>query len=203
LANITTIFFDVGGVLLTDGWNHISRKHAAEHFNLDFEELEHKHEPLAGALDSGQISINEYIDQTVFFKNRSFSKSDFFQFMKDQSLPMNDSLALAAALAAQNKYFMGTINNESIELGQFRIEKFKLANSFKIFCTSGFMGTKKPEALIFERALKITQKKATETVFIDDRQENLVAPKKLQMHTIHFENVPQVKAELAALGIMV
>ena len=193
MANITTIFFDVGGVLLTDGWGHISRKQAAEKFDLDFDEFEHKHAPLADALDTGQISINEYINQTVFFKDRSFSKSDFYQFMKDQSLPMNDSLALAAVLAAQNKYFMGTINNESIELGLFRIDKFKLADSFKVFCTSGFIGAKKPQALIFERALQITQKTAVETVFIDDRQDNLVAPKKLQMNTIHFESVEQVK----------
>lgn len=203
MANITTIFFDVGGVLLTDGWGHISRKQAAEKFDLDFDEFEHKHAPLADALDTGQISINEYINQTVFFKDRSFSKSDFYQFMKDQSLPMNDSLALAEALAAQNKFFMGTINNESIELGLFRIDKFKLADSFKVFCTSGFIGAKKPQALIFERALQITQKSAAETVFIDDRQDNLVAPKKLQMNTIHFENVEQVKKDLAALGIVV
>ncbi len=204
MANIANIFFDIGGVLLTDGWNHVSRKKATEQFSLDFEEFEQRHAPLADALDTGQISVNDYIDKIcVFTKDRSFSKSDFYQFMKDQSQPMNDSLALAAALAAQKKYYMGTINNESIELGQYRIDQFKLTDSFEIFCTSGFLGTKKPDSLIFERALQITHKKAAESVFIDDRDENLVAPRKLQMNTIQFQNVEQVKKELAGLGVTV
>lgn len=190
----------MGGVLLTDGWNHVSRKKAADQFSLDFEEFEQRHAPLADDLDTGQISINEYIDKTVFYKERSFSKSDFYQFMKEQSLPMSDSLALAAALAAQKKYYLGIINNESIELGIYRIDKFKLTDSFQIFCTSGFLGTKKPDSLIFERALQITQKKAAESVFIDDREENLVAPRQLQMKIIHFQNIDQTTKELADLG---
>jgi len=201
LANISTIFFDVGGVLLSDGWNHISRKKAAEQFSLDFDELEARHAPLADALDTGQVSVNEYIDKAVFYQSRPFSKIDFYQFMKDQSQPNNDTLELAASLAAQNKYFMATINNESVELGVYRIEKFKLASTFTVFFTSGFMGLKKPDSPIFERVLKITQKKAPETVFIDDREANLVAPKHLKMNTIHFENVQQLTKDLADLGI--
>jgi len=201
LANISTIFFDVGGVLLSDGWNHISRKKAAEQFSLDFDDLEAKHAPLADALDTGQLSVNEYIDKTVFYQSRSFSKIDFYQFMKDQSQPNSDTLALAAALAAQDKYFMATINNESAELGVYRIEKFKLASTFSVFFTSGFIGLKKPDSPIFERVLQITQKNATETVFIDDRDSNLVAPRHLKMNTIHFENVQQLTKDLANLGI--
>jgi putative hydrolase of the HAD superfamily len=203
LANISTIFFDVGGVLLSDGWNHVSRKKAAEQFGLDFAEFESKHNPLADALDTGLLSVNEYIDKTVFYKQRSFSKIDFYQFMKDQSQPNPDSLALAASLAEQKKYFMATINNESADLGAYRIEKFKLTASFTVFFTSGFMGLKKPESPIFERVLQITQKKAEETVFIDDREANLAAPKSLKMNTIHFENAQQAKKDLASLGISI
>lgn len=203
MANISTIFFDVGGVLLSDGWDHVSRKKATEHFALDFDEFESKHAPLAGALDTSQISVNEYIDKTVFYKTRSFSKIDFYQFMKDQSIPDSDTLALAAGLAAQHKYLMGTINNESAELNTYRIEKFNLAATFTVFFSSGFIGLKKPEAPIFERALLITQKKAAETVFIDDREANLVAPRHLKMNTIHFENAQQLTKELADLGIVI
>jgi putative hydrolase of the HAD superfamily len=203
LANISTIFFDVGGVLLSDGWDHISRKKAAEQFSLDFDEFEAKHAPLADDLDTSQISVNEYIDKAVFYKSRSFSKIDFYEFMKEQSQPDDDTLALAASLAAQNKYFLGTINNESAELGVYRIEKFKLADTFKVFFTSGFMGVKKPHSQIFERALQISQKKAADTVFIDDREENLGAPKQLKMNTIHFENAQQLKKELADLGVSI
>jgi putative hydrolase of the HAD superfamily len=193
----------VGGVLLSDGWGHISRQKAAEQFSLDFDQFESKHNALSDSLDTGKISINEYIDKTVFYTERSFSKIDFYQFMKDQSLPNSDTLTLAARLAAQKKYFMATINNESAELGAYRIEKFELASTFAVFFTSGFMGLKKPDAPIFQRTLQITQKSAPDTVFIDDREANLVAPRQLKMNTIHFENVQQLTKDLAKLGISI
>ncbi|MBS1988866.1 MAG: HAD-IA family hydrolase [Cyanobacteria bacterium SZAS LIN-3] len=203
MANITTIFFDVGGVLLNDGWNHISRKNAADEFGLNFEELENKHAPLADDLDTGKLSVNEYIDKAIFYQPRKFSKSDFYQFMKEQSVAKEDSIALAATLAAQKKYLMATINNESTDLNNFRIEKFKLAPYFSAFFSSCFMGLKKPDQAIFDRVLSITQKKAPETVFIDDRENNLVAPRSLRMNTIRFESVQQVTKELAELGVII
>ena len=203
MANISTIFFDIGGVLLNDGWNHVSRKAAADHFGLDFSEMETKHAPLADDLDTGKLSVNDYIDKAIFYQARSFSKSDFYQFMKDQSVAKDASIAIAAKLAAQNKYLMATINNESTELNRFRIDKFKLAPYFSAFYSSGFMGLKKPESAIFERVLDITQKKGPETVFIDDRENNLVAPRVLKMNTIQFQSAEQLTKELAALGITV
>jgi putative hydrolase of the HAD superfamily len=203
LANITTIFFDVGGVLLNDGWNHVSRKNAANEFGLNFDELENKHAPLADDLDTGKLSVNEYIDKAVFYQTRKFSKSDFYQFMKEQSVAKEESIALAATLAAQKKYLMATINNESTELNNFRIDKFKLTPYFSAFFSSCFMGLKKPDEAIFERVLSITQKKGPETVFIDDRENNLVAPRTLRMNTIRFESVQQVTKELAELGVIV
>ena len=201
LANITTIFFDVGGVLLTDGWNHLARQKAAENFGLDLKDFETRHAPLADALDTGKISVNDYIDKVIFYKERSFSKIDFYDFMKEQSVPIPGTLDLVANLAAQEKYLLGTINNESVQLNLYRIEKFSLAQHFKLFFSSCFMGIKKPDSAIYERALQICQKKAAETIFIDDREANLVSPRNLKINTIHFENADQLKEELHKFGV--
>ena len=201
MANITTIFFDVGGVLLTDGWNHIARAKAADNFGYDLKDFETRHAPLADALDTGKISVNDYIDKVVFYKDRPFSKIDFYDFMKEQSVPIPGTLDLAAKIAAQKKYLLGTINNESTQLNLYRLDKFHLADTFSVFFSSCFMGVKKPESELFERALHILYKKPAETIFIDDREENLVAPRNLKMNTIHFENADQLAKELSKFGV--
>jgi putative hydrolase of the HAD superfamily len=203
LANITTILFDVGGVLLTDGWNHHARQKAAEEFNLDLKDFETRHAPLADGLDTGKVSLNDYIDKVIFYRDRSFSKIDFYDFMKEQSIPIPGTLDVVAKLFEQNRYLLGTINNESTQLNLYRIEKFNLREHFQVFFSSCFMGVKKPDAPIYERALQIIHKNASETIFIDDREDNLAVPRNLKFNTIHFENADQLVKELAKFGVTI
>jgi putative hydrolase of the HAD superfamily len=203
MAEITTIFCDVGGVLGTDGWDHRSRKRAVEHFKLELDAFEAAHAKYAAAFDTGALTADQYMQNVVFTEPRMFAKVDFFQFMKNESIAFPESMQIVSALAACGEYFMATINNESVELNQYRIEKFGLKPLFSAFFSSCYLGIRKPDIEIFERALLISNKEPGESVFIDDRQGNLVNAQKLGMHTVQFDNAAQLVKDLQALGVRV
>jgi putative hydrolase of the HAD superfamily len=198
---IKNIFSDVGGVLATNGWDHNSRRKAAEQFQLDYDEFESYHKKVADSFDAGLITLTQYLNATVFYEPRSFSADDFFAFMKTQSQPNSVALEVIKALKATGKYRLATINNESFELNDFRIKKFALSDYFGSFFSSCYMGLRKPAPEIYRRALLISNSCAEDSVFIDDREENLVSPKGLNMQTILFVDAQQLRDSLSALGV--
>lgn len=200
-TQIKNIFSDVGGVLGTNGWDHNSRRAAAAEFNLDYDEFEGYHKKVAEQFDSGAITLSQYLNATVFYDARSFSPDTFFAFMKTQSQPDASALAVMRSLKASGNFRMALINNESFELNDYRIKKFALADYFDSFYSSCYMGLRKPEAEIYRRALLISNASAEESVFIDDREENLEEPKKMRMNTILFVDAQQLRESLSALGV--
>lgn len=200
---IDTIFWDIGGVILTNGWDHKSRKLAAETFHLELEEFADRHDLSFPAFDSGQISLEEYLNRTLFYRPRSFSREEFTAFMFAQSQPLPGSREVLDAVTNSRKYFIGAINNEPLELNQYRIETFKLRRNFLVFFSSCYVHSRKPEPTIFRVALEVTQRSAEKCIFIDDRPLNLESPRKLGFHTIHFQNPQQLKTDLAKLGVEV
>jgi len=199
VAEITTLFWDVGGVLATNGWDRDTRHAAALRFALDEEELEQRHEALVSALETGKISLDDYLEQTVFCRRQAFSREEFMTFLHAQSQPQPDSLALARELSG--KYLMATINNESLELNLFRIEKFGLREIFAAFFSSCFVRLRKPDPAIYKLALDVTQKTYEECCFIDDRPLNLEGARQVGMRVIQFEDVNQLRRDLAELGV--
>jgi hypothetical protein len=133
MSRITTLFWDIGGVILTNGWDRGSRKEAADTFDLDWEEFQDRHELSFPAFDAGQISINEYLDRTLFYRPRKFTREEFTAFMFAQSKEYPGSRAILDACARTGRYFIGAINNEPLELNQYRIEAFNLRKSFQVF----------------------------------------------------------------------
>jgi putative hydrolase of the HAD superfamily len=198
---IKNVFSDVGGVLATNGWDHHSRRKAAEQFHLDYDEFESYHQKVEESFDEGRITVSQYLNATVFYEARSFSADVFFAFMKTQSQPNSQVLELMKELKATGKYRLATINNESMELNNFRIKKFLLSDYFDSFFSSCYMGVRKPEPEIYRRALLISNCCAEDSVFIDDHEENLVAPKELNMQTILFSDGQQLRESLSALGV--
>ena len=172
MKEITTIFFDVGGICLTNGWDNISREKSAKKFSLDYEEMERRHMPLFKVFDKGELSLDEYLNEVVFYKERKFSKRDFVEFMFSQSRPINSTLKVLDKLASERKYHLATINNESRELNDFRINEFGLKKYFECFFSSCYLGVRKPEEEIYDKALHIFHKKPDECLYIDDREEN-------------------------------
>ncbi len=201
MSAIRAIFWDVGGVLLTNAWDHTERAAALEHFRLDEEEFRARHEMVVSSFERGKISLDEYLDRTVFYRNRSFTREEFREYMFSLSRPMPEVLAFARALAGSGKYFMGTINNESRELNLYRIEKYGLQEIFRLFVSSCFVGLRKPESGIYHLALEITQIDPEECCFIDDRALNLECAAKLGMRTVQMQTLNQLQADLAKLGV--
>lgn len=203
MAQITTLFWDIGGVILTNGWDHVSRKLAAEKFQLDEDDFRDRHDLSFSALDSGHLSINEYLDRTIFYRPRPFSREDFLAFMYGQSKEYPETRAVLDETAKAKKYFIGSINNEPLELNEYRIAKFDLRRDFQVFFSSCYLGTRKPEERIFRIALEVTQRKPEECIFIDDRSLNLDCPQRLGMNTIRHENPDQLREALRKYGVEV
>lgn len=203
MPSITTLFWDIGGVILTNGWDRGARRDAATAFNVDWEEFQDRHELSFPAFDSGQITLNEYLDRTLFYRERRFSREEFTAFMFAQSIEYPEARAILAAAARTGKYFIGAINNEPLELNQYRIEAFHLRRDFVVFFSSCYVHSRKPEEHIFRVALEVTQRPPEECVFIDDRPLNLESPRRLGMGVVHYENPGQLCTELRNLGVEV
>jgi putative hydrolase of the HAD superfamily len=201
LSTIRAIFWDVGGVLLSNAWDHTQRAATLDHFHLDEQEFHDRHEMVVSSFERGKITLDEYFDRTVFYRPRPFTRDAFRDFMFQLSQPLPGMLEFAQALSGSNRYFMGTINNESRELNDYRIEKFGLRNIFRIFISSCFVGLRKPERDIYRLALETTQISAGECCFIDDRALNLECAAKLGMHTIEMKTLDQLRGDLAKFGV--
>ena len=203
MARITTLFWDIGGVILTNGWDTRSRREAAARFHLDWEEFQERHELSFPAFDSGNISLNEYLDRTLFYRPREFTREEFTAFMFAQSKGYPEPRALLDAAARTGKYFIGAINNEPLELNEYRIEAFRLRKDFQVFFSSCYLHARKPEEMIYRIALEVTQRPAQECVFIDDRSLNLENPRRMGMNTIHYQSAAQLRQELQTYGVEV
>ena len=198
---IRAIFWDVGGVLLTNAWDRSERAQALEKFHLDLDEFHSRHELVVSSFERGKISLDEYLDRTIFYTPRSFTRDQFREFMFSLSLPYPEVLAFAQSLTASGKYFMGTINNESRELNGYRIETFGLRKIFRLFISSCFVGLRKPEGDIYRLALETTQFLGIECCFIDDRALNLECAAQMGMNTIQMQSIDQLRADLEKIGV--
>ena len=198
---VTHVFFDIGGVLGTNGWDLEQRTTAVRHFGLDARELEDRHGETIVVLEQGRMALDEYLRCAVFHRPRSFDLEEFKAFMLAQSVPFPATIDLARALARTGRYRLMTINNESAELNQYRLERFGLRDIFTTFFSSCWVGVVKPARRIYELALAMSQADPTTSVFIDDRERNLEPVQTLGMRTIHFTDAPRLRQELAGLGV--
>lgn len=201
MAEPTALFFDVGGVVLSNGWDRKTRNRAIQEFGLDAEEFDSRHELVVHAWEMGQITLDEYLRRTVFYRTRPFTRDEFEAFLFGQSHEKAEAMALLKRFAASRKWLMGAVNNESLELNEFRIKKFKLRDAFSIFLSSCYLGVRKPDERMYRLALGITQRAPAESVFIDDRDINVEGAARLGVHVIHYQNPQQLIEELGRLGV--
>jgi len=196
---IRALFWDIGGVLLTNAWDHEERDLAIQKFQLDKSEFEARHKKVLVPFEEGSLSLDEYLEQTVFYRPRPFTPDEFKQFMFSLSRPKPETIEIARSLSG--KYQMATINNESRKLNQYRIQTFKLTELFDLFISSCFVGVRKPEARIYRMALDLTQHVADECCFIDDRPLNLEGAAKLGIKTVLMKDPAQLRRDLQNLGV--
>lgn len=205
MAGAPTVFFDIGGVLLTNAWDTGARKRAVETFGLDWPEFQTRHEMLKTAIETGRISLDVYIRKTAFHCPRSFTPEDFRAFMYEQSKVLDGGAGLefVRALAATGRYRLFALNNESRELHEYRVKKFDLGSLFQGFLTSCYLGQVKPDEAIYLNAMGIAGPGTEHVVFIDDRPLNVEPAIALGLDAVLYQGVDSLRAALAERGIVV
>jgi putative hydrolase of the HAD superfamily len=197
------ILFDVGGVLLTNGWDTQERTLAIERFHLDPAGFEARHQAAYPAWERGTITVRDYLDATVFNEPCKFSQDEFFAFMLAQSKLLPDgALGTLKELSASNKCMLGVLNNEARETNAYRFEKFGLRSYLKVSLSSCYLGVRKPDKAIYQMALDILGRPPERILFIDDRMENVAGAVNAGMKAIQFHSEQELRRELISLGIL-
>ena len=200
---ITTLFLDIGGVMLTNGWGHESRKLAAETFNIDFSDMEDRHHLTFVTYEEGKLTLSEYLKRIVFYQKRPFTPDQFQNFMFNQSTPFKEMIEFIQKLKVQNKLKIAVVNNEARELNEHRIKKFHLNQFVDFFISSCFVHFRKPDADIFRIALDIAQVPAENVVYIEDMQMFVDVARDLGIRSIQHKNYLTTSKALASMGLKI
>jgi len=198
---ITTLFLDIGGVLLTNGWDRHSRRMAAEKFKLDYDEFNERHHLTFDTYEEGKLSLDQYLSRVAFYTERGFSREEFRAFMFAQSQPFQETIDFFLTLKKRHNLLVAAVSNEGRELTAHRIEQFKLKELFAVFVSSCFVHFRKPDADIYRLALDLTGTQPQNAVYIDDRQMFVDEAQKLGIGSIHHRDLDTTRRELGFLGL--
>ncbi len=198
---IKTLFTDLGGVILTNGWDRAARVRAAEKFDLDAEDCDERHHLTFDTYEIGKISLEQYLNRVVFNVRREFTKEEFVGFMFEQSKPLPEMIDMVRQMKAWHGLQVVAISNEGAELAQYRIDTFHLREFIDAFFISGFLNTRKPDESIFKTALEAMQASVEESVYIDDRKLFVEVAASLGLHAIHHTSVDETRSALCELGL--
>lgn len=184
-TRITTLFLDVGGVLLTNGWDHHMREKAAQVFNLDYSEMNARHALTFDTYEIGKITLDQYLDRIVFYQRRNFTREKFKEFMYAQSEAYPDMIKFVSELKSRYGFKVVALSNEGKELMEKRIERFRMKKFVDFFVCSGFVHLRKPDEEIYHIAFNMAQSRPEEILYIDDRLMLVEIGRQLGMHAIH------------------
>ncbi len=198
---ITTLFLDIVGVLLTDGWGHKSRKLAAKAFNLNPEEMENRHHLTFDTYEEGKLTLEEYLGRVIFYQKRPFTRAQFRHFMFSQSKPCPEMIELVRKLKAKFGLKIAVVSNEARELNAYRIRKFKLDGFVDFFISSCFVHLRKPDEDIFRLALDIAQAPAGQVVYIENTPMFVQIAEGLGIRSILHMNYGSTLEKLASFGL--
>ena len=198
---ITCVFLDIGGVLLTDGFDHNARQRAAANFDLDLAEMEERHHLTFAAYEEGKLTMEEYLSRVVFYQKRPFARAQFRRFLFAQSKPYPEMIDLFRKLKVRHALKIVVVSNEARELNAFRIRKFKLDEFVDAFISSCFVHLRKPDADIFRLALDVAQAPARQVLFIDNTPMFVQIAEGLGIRSILHTDYRSTCAQLAILGL--
>ncbi|MDQ2944789.1 MAG: HAD-IA family hydrolase [Acidobacteriota bacterium] len=200
-AEITCVLFDIGGVLLNNGWDHLERKRAAAHFKLEWTEMEARHRLTFEIYEQGKLTMDEYLALVVFHEKRPFTMSQFRNFMFAQSKPFPKMIGLAAQLKARLGMKIAVVSNEGREMNAYRVRKFELDRLVDSFISSSFVHLRKPDVNMFRLALDIVQVPAYQSVFIDNTPMFVQIAEGLGMRGVLHTGYKSTREKLSALGL--
>lgn len=197
----TAVLWDIGGVLLSDGFDEGDRAAAAQHFGIDPVDFERRHHAAVGPFERGQLTLDEYLDQTIFFAPRPFRRDEVKEFIFGRSHPHAEVIEVARAVASSPGRLSGCLNNESRELNEYRLNAFDLRRIFSVYLSSCYTGRRKPDAGAYQLAIDVLGRPPGHLLFIDDRLENLAPATALGLQTIHYRTPGQLRSDLNATGV--
>ena len=201
MQSVTALFLDIGGVLLTNGWDRYSRQLAAKSFDLDLDDMEERHHLTFDTYEVGKLTLDEYLHRVVFYRKRSFTPARFRKFMFAQSKPFPQMIDLVQTLKIQRGLKIAVVSNEGRELTEYRIRTFKLNALVDFFISSCFVHFRKPDADIYRVALDIAQVAPEQVVYIEDRPMFVQVAETLGLRGIHHTDYESTLAKLAACGL--
>jgi len=201
VSEITCLFLDIGGVLLTDGWDHQARKRAAAIFQLDLAEMEDRHHLTFDPYEEGKLTLKEYLHRVVFYEKRAFTRAQFRRFMFAQSQPYPEMIDLITQFKVRHGLKIVVVSNEARELNAYRIRKFKLDRSVDAFISSCFVHLRKPDADIFRLALDVAQVPVGRVVYIDNTPMFVQIAEGLGIHSILHTDYKSTCAKLVSFGL--
>jgi putative hydrolase of the HAD superfamily len=198
---IKAVFTDVGGVMLTNGWDSEGRKLAAARFHLDLADMDARHHLTFDTYEVGKLGLDDYLDRIVFFEPRSFSKNDFKTFMYSQSQPYPEMLDLMRQTKARNGVKLAVVSNEGRELTEYRIQQFGLSDFVDFFVSSCFVHLRKPDVDIFKMAIDMANVPPEQTVYVDDRKLFVEVAGTLGLKAIHHTSYEETHRAFQKLGL--
>ncbi len=201
-VSIKTIFVDIGGVLLTNGWDRKARQKASATFDLDYEEMDERHHLTFDTYEEGKLDLDEYLDRVIFHVKRPFSKREFKDFMFAQSQPYPQMIDLVQEIKARYGLRVAAVSNEGRELTEYRIRKYELDKVCDFFVSSCFVHFRKPDAAIYQVALDMAQVQPRQVIYIEDRALFIEVAQNLGFHCIHHEDVETTRYALAQYGLL-
>ena len=200
-TRITCAFLDIGGVLLTDGWDHLARRRAAKNFKLEWAEMEDRHLLTFEIFEEGKITLEEYLSLVVFHQKRTFTRNQFRRYMFAQSKAFPEMIELVAQLKLKLGLKIAIVSNEARELNAYRIERFSLDRLADCFISSCFVHIRKPDSDIFRLALDIAQVRPAQAVFIDNTPMFVEIAESLGIHGILHTDCKSTCTKLSDLGL--
>ena len=198
---IKTLFLDVGGVLLTDGWDHLARRRAARHFELSWVEMEERHPLMFDTYEEGKLTLEQYLDTVVFYRERPFTRAQFRSFMFAQSKPLPNMIGLVRRLKDRYRLKVAVVSNEARELNEYRIRTFKLDELADFFISSCIVHLRKPDPEIFRLALDVGQCSAAQTLYLENTPMFVETAARLGIRGVLHTDYASTCAKLAAFGL--
>lgn len=199
---ITTLFLDIGGVLLTNGWDTELRKRTAAHFGLDYEEIYHRHHVTYDTYEEGKMSLDEYLWQIIFYQKRDFTPDDVKKYILEEAKPHQDMIDLVTRLKAVYNLRVAVVSNEGREVAEDRIERFNLKNFVDFFIVSAFVHFRKPDLDIYRLAIDVAQVKPQQVAYIEDRPLLCEVASRLGINSVLNRNATETREKLAKLGLV-
>lgn len=200
---ISTLFLDIGGVLLTNGWDRKVRAKAIDKFKLNEEEIQERHHLTFTTYELGKLDLDTYLKRVIFFKDRNFSKKEFTDFMFSISRPFPEMIEFVKKLKSTYSLKVIAVSNEGRELNDYRINQFRLHDIFDAFVSSSYVHFRKPDEDIFKMALDISQANVEEVIYLDDREMFVEIANEMGIKGIHHTEIESTKRKLEEFGLTI